>query len=164
MQATDVINLYTKLEEININIWIDGGWAVDALVGKQTREHQDLDIAVEDKDLSQLKEYLKSQGYKEAPRAEDPMWDLVLKDDAGLEVEVHAFTLDENQEVVEQPYWDGYSKDSLSGVGNIAGQEVRCVSLNQLVKTHNKEKRALKEKDYNDMRTLTEHFGVGFTE
>jgi lincosamide nucleotidyltransferase A/C/D/E len=41
-----------QLSEINeillglhIKFWIAGGWAIDALVGEQTREHHDVDIA-----------------------------------------------------------------------------------------------------------------------
>ena len=54
MNSNDVINLYTSLERIGIEIWVDGGWCVDALLGKQTREHPDLDIAVERKDAKKM--------------------------------------------------------------------------------------------------------------
>ena len=47
MQQKKVIDLYNRLENIGIKIWIDGGFCVDALLGKQTRPHQDLDIAME---------------------------------------------------------------------------------------------------------------------
>ena len=43
--AKDVTDLYSTLESEGIKIWIDGGWAVDALLGEQTRTHEDLDIA-----------------------------------------------------------------------------------------------------------------------
>ena len=36
--AADVVALYTELESLGIKIWIDGGWGVDALLGKQTCE------------------------------------------------------------------------------------------------------------------------------
>lgn len=45
MISEDVLALYTALHELGIQIWIDGGWGVDALLGEQTRPHQDLDIA-----------------------------------------------------------------------------------------------------------------------
>ncbi len=34
MTSADVIDLYATLENLGIKIWIDGGWAVDALLGK----------------------------------------------------------------------------------------------------------------------------------
>lgn len=33
----------------NIEIWLDGGWGVDALLGKETRQHNDIDLFVEEK-------------------------------------------------------------------------------------------------------------------
>ena len=35
MTATDVIKFNIDLEKSGIAIWIDGGWGVDALLGKQ---------------------------------------------------------------------------------------------------------------------------------
>ena len=34
MKAEDVIGIYTKLEDLGIKVWVDGGWGVDALLGK----------------------------------------------------------------------------------------------------------------------------------
>ena len=33
-------------DELGIEVWIDGGWGVDALLGECTRPHQDLDIII----------------------------------------------------------------------------------------------------------------------
>jgi threonine aldolase len=44
MTADDLRDIYNWLKENGIAIWIDGGWSVGALIGKQTREHDDLDI------------------------------------------------------------------------------------------------------------------------
>ena len=43
MTSIDVIDCYTTLENLGIEIWVDGGWGVDALLGEQTRPHKDLD-------------------------------------------------------------------------------------------------------------------------
>lgn len=45
MESNDVVKLYKLFEENGIEVWIDGGWGIDALLGEQTRPHQDLDIA-----------------------------------------------------------------------------------------------------------------------
>src|SRR3989338_6488885 len=112
MTSKDVLDLYFKAENLGIKIWIDGGWAVDALLGEQTRTHKDLDIATEHKNLSKFKDYLESEGYKETYRDEDKKWDLVLTDKNGHEIDVHAFTFDDNGHVVKEEYWDGYSANS----------------------------------------------------
>jgi lincosamide nucleotidyltransferase A/C/D/E len=158
MAATDVLGVYASLEERDVKIWIDGGWAVDALLGEQTRFHEDLDLAVERKHLKRLKEYFKSLGYTEVKRDEDKMWDLVLGDDEGHEIEVHAFVFDDQGFVIEDSYWDGYSSDSLTGFGSMDGKSVRCVSLKQLMKTHDETRRILKKTDYADMEALRKKF------
>ncbi|NTU66841.1 MAG: GNAT family N-acetyltransferase [Candidatus Moranbacteria bacterium] len=160
MQDKDVIDLYAKLEDLGIKIWIDGGWAVDALLGEQTRSHEDLDVAVERKNLTKLREYLESKGYNEIKRDEDKMWDLVMGDDKGHELDIHAFSLDDKGSVIAEEYWDGYSSNSLTGSGIIDGQTVRCVSPEQLVKTHDGTKRKLKDSDHEDMDALCSKFGI----
>ncbi len=162
MSAEEVLNIYKSLQEKGILIWIDGGWAVDALLEEQTRPHQDLDIAVQAKDLEPLEELLGSLGFARITCNEEDMWDLLLANDKGTEIEVHAFSLDEHGKVMEEEYWNGYSADSLTGKGRIAGVEVRSVSLEQLVKTHDKNKRTLKPTDLQDMTLLEQRFGAEF--
>lgn len=32
------------LNEMGIRYWIEGGWGIDVLIGKQTRPHRDIDV------------------------------------------------------------------------------------------------------------------------
>ena len=57
----DVINL---LEELNIKYWVDGGWGVDILIGKQNRDHRDIDIDFDSESEEVLLAALKEKGYK----------------------------------------------------------------------------------------------------
>jgi len=47
MPAVKAVELYQMFEENGVEIWVDGGWGVDALLEDQTREHTDLDIAID---------------------------------------------------------------------------------------------------------------------
>src|SRR4051794_25159397 len=47
MLEPEVLEVLTALEEAGCRFWIAGGWGVDALVGAQTREHRDLDLAID---------------------------------------------------------------------------------------------------------------------
>ncbi len=58
MTAADVIDLYAQLGDLGIQVWIDGGWGVDALLGEQTRPHGDLDIVIQQEDVPRLRELL----------------------------------------------------------------------------------------------------------
>ncbi len=46
MSAADAISLTDGFDAAGIRYWIGGGWGVDALLCSQTRDHDDLDIAV----------------------------------------------------------------------------------------------------------------------
>src|SRR6478672_2893398 len=46
MSAEDVVAIVTRLQRAGLPVWLDGGWGVDALVRRQTRPHDDLDVVV----------------------------------------------------------------------------------------------------------------------
>jgi hypothetical protein len=46
-----------------MEVWLDGGWRVDALLGHQQRRHDDLDPVVELADVPRLREVLTKNGY-----------------------------------------------------------------------------------------------------
>lgn len=123
MLSKDVVTFYNQLQNLGIRIWIDGGWGVDALLGKQLRPHKDLDIAIQSKDVKKLRKVLSEQGYRQV--REDNQWNFVLADGRGHEIDVHAFVYDENKKIV-----DGimYPTESLTGLGTIDGQSVKCIS------------------------------------
>ncbi len=161
--SQDVVDLYSALENLGIKVWLDGGWAIDALLGTQTRVHEDLDIAVERKNLDRVKKYIESQGFEEE-KGRKEMWDLVLVDGKEREIEVHAFSFDENGQIVEEKAWDGFTVNSLGGIGSINGHKVNCVSVEQLIKTHRDNGRALRPKDYQDIPALCDKFGIEYPE
>ncbi|MEY8192214.1 nucleotidyltransferase domain-containing protein [Peribacillus simplex] len=41
-----------------------GGWAIDLFIGRETREHQDIEIALFREDQLYLKEYLKEWDFR----------------------------------------------------------------------------------------------------
>jgi len=159
MKSTDVVDIYTSLEQIGIKIWVDGGWAVDALLGEQTREHPDLDIAIQYKDLDRFREYLESQGYSEVPRDDNKKWNFVLGDKHGREVDVHAFSFDEEGHVVEGTE---YPDASLTGTGTINGHTVRCISAEYMVQFMTPWIHKHPEKYTKDIAALCEKFGIEY--
>lgn len=157
MNSADVINLYKKLETMGIKILIDGGWGVDALLGKQTRPHEDLDIALQQKDVPELCKILEADGYREVKR--DSQWNFVLGDPKGRKVDLHAFVLDERGNVVGGI---PYPTASLTGTGSIDGQSVRCITADCQVKSHSGYE--LRDKDFKDVSALCDRFGIDYPE
>jgi hypothetical protein len=44
--SADVLEILAAVAASGADVWVDGGWGIDALVGAQTREHADLDLAL----------------------------------------------------------------------------------------------------------------------
>lgn len=42
----DAAALYRALSDAGVSCWVVGGWGVDALLGRQSRPHKDLDVLV----------------------------------------------------------------------------------------------------------------------
>lgn len=162
MDIADVVELYTLLDHLGIEIWLDGGWGVDALLGEQTRPHGDLDIAIQHKDVPQLRELLEARGYKDVPRGDTTPWNFVLGDDQGRLVDVHAVTLDAAGNGLYGPAKEGvmYPAGSLTGSGVVDGHAVRCISAEYVVKFHSGYK--LRASDYADVTAVCARFGIEY--
>jgi lincosamide nucleotidyltransferase A/C/D/E len=146
------------MEASGIDVCLDGGWGIDALLGEQTREHGDLDIIVRVEDLPGLLEA--ARGYARQPGGSDT--NVVLRDWAGHEVDVHAITFDgRGFGVFALP--DGrkwpFPPSAFLGRGLIQGKEVRCLSPEAQVQCHG-QGHAPDEEDLQDMKRLQDRFGV----
>ena len=160
MTGRDVIDLYQCLESLGVYIWIDGGWFVDALLGEQSRPHKDLDIAIQQKEVSKLREALQKRGYKDIKLEIARDWNFVLGDEHGREIDVHVIVLNSQGNGIYGPPENGekYPAASLTGSGSIEGRAVRCISPEWMVKFHSGYE--LQEKDFRDVWALCRKFGI----
>ena len=160
MTSIDVIGLYAALENRDVEIWIDGGWGVDALLGEQSRPHQDLDITIQQKDVPKLRQLLRARGYQGVKLEQARAWNFVLGDENGREIDVHVIVLDDKGNGIYGPSRNGemYPAASLTGSGQIEGRTVRCISSEWMVKFHSGYE--LKDKDFRDVSALCRKFGI----
>jgi lincosamide nucleotidyltransferase A/C/D/E len=93
MESADVVGLLDDLESAGVRVWIDGGWGVDALFGKQLRPHDDLDIVVDIDDVATVKTVLQDRGYT-FQEGEAPL-SFMQVDPRGRQVDVHPVTFDQ---------------------------------------------------------------------
>jgi lincosamide nucleotidyltransferase A/C/D/E len=160
MNAPSVLELYRRLTERGIPIWLDGGWGVDALLGEQTRPHDDLDIVVEEKHLLRLRQLLESQGFKDVECDDSSAWNFVLGHDDGRKIDVHAIVFDAAGNGIYGPVENGlmYPAGSLSGTGSVDGVAVQC--LTAALQLASRSGRTLRDKDLQDVNALSRRFGL----
>jgi lincosamide nucleotidyltransferase A/C/D/E len=60
----EVLGVLAALDQARLRWWIAGGWGVDALLGRQTREHRDLDLAVDAAEEGRVVAALAGRGYR----------------------------------------------------------------------------------------------------
>jgi lincosamide nucleotidyltransferase A/C/D/E len=155
MSGDVVVQLIQLFEQHGIEVVIDGGWGVDALLGEQTRSHGDLDIALQHKDVPKLRALLEAHGYKDVPRDDTRDCNFVMGNDQEYEVDFHSYTFDAHGKLV---FGVEYPLESLTGTGSIQGYLVKCISAEWMVKFHSGYE--LDENDYRDVSALCERFGI----
>src|SRR5215207_1689396 len=98
MDSETLLAVVGRLEADGIDVWLDGGWGVDALLGHQTRDHDDLDLVVELDYATRIIELLAGLGYSLV--AGGPPRSFVMVDTLGRQVDVHPVTFNAEGGVV----------------------------------------------------------------
>lgn len=155
MTAQDVVDLVKLCADHGIEVYIDGGWGVDALLGEQTRPHGDIDIALPHKYVDKLRGLLEERGYRDIPRDDTRDCNFVLGDDNGHEIDFHSYTFDENGKNI---FGVAYEPHHLTGVGEINGRSVKCIPPEVMVEFHTGYN--VDADDYHDVRLLCEKFDI----
>lgn len=140
-------------------MWVDGGWGVDALLGKQTRPHSDLDVVIDIEQVSASQAALRAIGFT---LSEDELpTRYVLLDERGRQIDFHPVTFDAYgsgwQAQPAGPSFE-YTAAGLAGKGVIAGRAVRCLSAELQLTTHLAYEPD--DDDRHDMRLLCARFGL----
>ena len=153
--------LVAALQERGVDPCVGGGWAVDALVGRQTRQHSDLDIWVDAQDFEGLLAALTAQGVDRIyPWPGDRPWNFVLHDGQSRRVDLHVYEALGDGRLqygsVTAPFV--LTDQDLSGVGEIAGIPVRCERPGFALQNHTGYE--LRETDRHDVAVLCERFGL----
>jgi lincosamide nucleotidyltransferase A/C/D/E len=143
------------LRKHGIEVCLDGGWGVDALLGWQSRPHADLDIALEHRHVPTVRALLEARGYRDVPRDDTRDCNFVLGDEMGRLVDFHTYTFDENGKLT---FGLDYPPESLTGSGTVNGLPVRCITPEWMVKFHSGY--PLDDDDYHDVRLLCEKFEI----
>lgn len=155
MKAEPLIGLMKLFAAHELDVVVDGGWGVDALLGEQTRPHEDLDIAIPHKDVPKLRKLLADRGYRDVPRDDTRDCNFVLGDREGNLIDVHSYTFDESGNNI---FGVQYLPEHFEGNGVIAGFAVKCIPADWAVRFHTGYD--LDENDFRDVKALCEKFSI----
>jgi lincosamide nucleotidyltransferase A/C/D/E len=159
MTVGDVVVFLNLMEENGINVVVDGGWGVDALLGYQSRRHLDLDIAIAHCDVSALRKALGPVGYVEVTGNGTHTYNFVLGDVMGHLIDVHSYEFDDAGQL---RFGIPYPFDSLQGTGRIADKTVRCITPERMVEFHTAY--VGDNDDYRDVLALCQKFQLPIPE
>ena len=180
VSANEVADLYRALLEEGVQLWLGGGWGVDALLQRETRPHKDLDALIAFSDLPALARSLSQRGFTFKEVWEENLWTpfpellaligrprpanesevatAFVLEKTSLELDIHVVRFDEHGRAT--PAWASdfvFSAGAFQGVGEIAGTAVRCLSVETQIRLRTGY--ALQEKDTQDLRSLRARFG-----
>ena len=162
LDASDVLVVLDQLDREGLVVWLDGGWGVDALVGRHSRPHQDLDLVIARHDCAAAQAALAGLGFQ-PDLAAVPGWpaQLLLADAGGRRVDLHVVVFDGHGNGWQElggGAWGAYPAEGLTGVGVVGGRQVRCLTPQLQVRHHLGY--ALDASDHHDLALLAERFGV----
>ena len=158
VQAETVLEILDALARAGVDAWVDGGWGVDALLGRQTRPHQDLDLVVALDRAARIQEALGARGFA---MTEDhrPIRFVLSHPELG-HVDFHTVAFDDDGAGMQPQPGGGTFRYPPDGfvTGSIAGRAVRSISAEVQVLCHRGYEAT--EKDVQDVLALHRAFGV----
>lgn len=159
MTAEDVTTVMTRLVESGAQAWLDGGWGVDALLGEQTRDHEDLDLVVELSRVDSIQEVLKGLEYGIAE--DERPTRLALDASRGRQIDLHTVVFDGDGGGI-QTLQDGreyrYPPEGFNTRGKVGGQPLPCLTPEVQMECHRGYEPT--DTDRHDVRLLAERFNL----
>ncbi len=159
MSATDVLQVIDALQGSGIAVWLDGGWGVDALVEKQTREHDDLDLVVALEQSNAVVARLRRLGY--AMTVDERPTRVVVAASGGRQIDLHTVTFDEGGGGVQR-LQDGrsyrYPPQGFTARGKVGERVLPCLTPEVQIECHLGYKPT--DVDRHDVSLLIERFNL----
>jgi lincosamide nucleotidyltransferase A/C/D/E len=162
VNGASVIEVVRELERGGLVVWLDGGWGIDALLGRETRTHADLDLVIDRDQLPTARRLLGGLGFEDVPDVQPGLpAQVVLGERRRGQVDFHLVVFDSDgngwQQLGENA-WGAYPAGGLTGTGSVAGEAVRCLTAELQVRHHLGYK--WDSHDQQDMRLLADQFRI----
>ncbi|MFE6333568.1 nucleotidyltransferase domain-containing protein [Streptomyces sp. NPDC057798] len=159
MRAEDVLSVLALLRRAEADVWIGGGWGIDALVGEQTRGHRDLDLMHRQDQEAAVVAALRAAGFVESLNCRPIRFVVAAAD--GREIDLHPLVFGDDGSAVQaspEPERPFRYPASCFVTGTIEGTSVPCLSAEQQVYFHQGYEPT--DRDRRDMAQLRRVFGI----
>jgi lincosamide nucleotidyltransferase A/C/D/E len=165
MRSSDALGVLRGLDAAGAQAWIVGGWGVDALLGQETRPHEDLDVAFDPDRCSESRVVaaVEAAGFVLVdPDAPSGHWSprrLLFQDGRGVGVDLMPARLHPLSDAADRAPAAQFGPDDLA-TGNIAGTPVACLSAPAQLRLHEGYDAELRDVDRRDVAALCRCFDL----
>ncbi|MDO4461952.1 MAG: aminoglycoside nucleotidyltransferase [Bacteroidia bacterium] len=156
VRKNDAIEIINYAEDNGIDVWIDGGWGVDALLEVETRPHNDIDLFVEEVNDRRFAEILKRNGFVEVTESYTSACHSVWKDSNDRIIDLHTFRIKTSYVIIYEG--EDYPFSVFSGTGKIGNKTVKCIDAENQVLFHLGYE--FDEDDIHDVKLLCQKFNI----
>lgn len=156
VNKADAIEIISYAEDNGINLWLDGGWGVDALLERETRAHNDIDLFIERINSNKFIDIIKEKGFVEIKEAYTNPDHTVWKDDKGRIIDLHIFEFTEEGNLLF--LGETYPAAVFGGIGTIGDKGVKCINPQDQVLFHLGYEHD--ENDAHDVKLLCQKFNI----
>lgn len=159
MTGPDVVEILHLLRSAGAEVWVGGGWGVDALLRRQTRDHRDLDLMHRHEQEETVVAALAAAGFTQTLDRRPVRF--VVTDGRGREIDLHplSFAADGSaQQASPEPGRPFVYPAACFVTGEVGRTVVPCLSAEQQVYFHQGYEPT--DRDRHDMLRLREAFGI----
>ncbi|WP_037853818.1 nucleotidyltransferase domain-containing protein [Streptomyces sp. NRRL S-340] len=152
MDIADLFDVLDALHSAETPCWVAGGWGVDVLVGRHTREHRDVDLALDATREEAALQALASLGYRMETDQRPARAELAA--DGSRWVDLHPVVFDAEGAGRQADLQGGYYLYPRGAftVGRLGGRAIPCLSASQQLAF--REGYVLRDVDHHDIALL----------
>jgi lincosamide nucleotidyltransferase A/C/D/E len=158
-EAHDVLAVVHALIQADVPCWLDGGWGVDALLERQTRTHEDLDLVIALDRSEAAISALAAIGFRVS--VDERPTRLLIAMPGGISIDLHTVTFDAEGGGVQQLQDGGtyrYPPSGFASHGLVGGTDLPCISAETQIECHLGY--VPDAEDRHDVELLAKHFGL----
>lgn len=129
MSGSHVLEVLDAVRSVGCRFWLEGGWGVDALVGRQTRPHRDVDVDFDADYEDDVLKALADLGYSIETDWRPNRVELTAS--GSRWVDLHPLVIDVNGDARQAAVDGGWHefRRSWFTTGTLGGVTVPCVSV-----------------------------------